>query len=252
MTALARGRALDPNSIVEAFETLGGDPSDAVNAASAFSSPQTWIAWQSSQVAASGAAATAVPGLHLLTMSADVAFVVHKVAYCAWGVGALHRCRVDGEDDLAIILALWAGTVRDEDLAAVVGEAAASRSMVGAIGTAGAGMAGKAIAQFAATNPKLVGKGLGMFGPMVVKKVVGHSVPPGTVTASKFLVKKLAPKLAPKLGTKVGTKGLAGLVPFVGPAVSASVNAYIIGHTGEIAGRYYGYKKQFEEVVAAG
>jgi hypothetical protein len=256
--------AFDSDAIVERFEALGGDPREATEAARQFSSTQSWIAWQSSQVAASGAASTAIPGYHLLTISADIAFVLHKIAYCSWGVGALHGCDVEGKDDLGAILALWAGVVSEEHLAAVVAAAAAGQASAvsGTVATVGAGAAGHAAASIAIANPKLAAKGLGLFGPMVVKKAFGVSVPPGATwggtllakkaaPAGKVMVKKAAPKLSAKLATKAGSKGVAGFVPFLGPAISAGVNAYIVGHSGHVADRYYGHKKQFQEAIAA-
>jgi hypothetical protein len=242
---------MESNVIVEAFDALGGDPSEAIAASREFQSTRSWIAWQSGQVAAAGAAATAIPGIHALAIPADLAFLLHKVAYCSWGIGALHRCDIEGKDDLAVVLALWGGAVSDEDLATVVKAAAAGETgAAGAIGIAAAGVAGTGAATLAVANPKLAAKGLGLFGPMVAKKALGVAVPAGTVPAGQWLVTKVAPKLAPKFAAKVSTKGVAGFVPLLGPLVSASVNAYVVGHTGEVAERYYSHKRQFQEALA--
>jgi hypothetical protein len=68
---------------------------------------EAWVSNQTAQVAASGAAEMAIPGISGVTSVAGMGFLLHKMGYCAWGIGALMGCKVLGKADLINVLRLW-------------------------------------------------------------------------------------------------------------------------------------------------
>jgi hypothetical protein len=95
----------------DAFASMGGDPTNAVAAAKGYSSVNTWIFSQAAQAGAVGAVAMAVPGAHIPAMAVDLAVLLHKMAYCCWGIGEIRNCIVLGKPDFYNILALWSEAV---------------------------------------------------------------------------------------------------------------------------------------------
>lgn len=229
--------AITENVVVKAFDMFGGDPANAVAAARSYSSVGGWVASQAAQAAAVGAGAMAIPGAHVATMAGDLCILLHKMAYCSWGIGAIRGKEVHGLCDLEIILAHWSGAVGDDAIAAgvsvgivggVIYVAGVEKLMTTLVGMAASGVA-------TAGAAKLGIKGAG-------KAAIGNMASYG----AKKLSVKLAPKIAAKLGTKVGAKGLAGFVPFLGPAVGASVNAYFVKRVADSADFYYSNKWRLE------
>jgi hypothetical protein len=43
-------------------------------------------------------------------------FLLHKMAYCAWGIGSILGCKVEGKDDLQYILGLWSHAITESQL----------------------------------------------------------------------------------------------------------------------------------------
>jgi hypothetical protein len=102
--------------ILKAFEILGGDPVSAVQTAKGYTSKTSWMLSQAGQTAGAGAVAMAIPGVHISALVADVSYLLHKMAYCSWGIGELRKCVVLGKPDFANILALWSGAVTVNEL----------------------------------------------------------------------------------------------------------------------------------------
>lgn len=213
---------MESNLVADISTSMGGDPTEAVLAAKGYSL-EGWIAWQTTQTAATGAAALAIPVAHLPAMAADFAILIHKMAYCSWGVGSILNVPVDWNDDFAGILAYWSGAVA---------ELAAAMAMAGVA-------AGGTIAA-AAAAPQLVGKaatkGVGFIaGNVTAEAMAKVGMKAGAKAGAKLagvaaerLVEKSAMKIAAKIGAKFGAKGVAGWIPIVGPAVGAGVNTIIM------------------------
>lgn len=215
--------------IVQAFSLFGGDPQGAISAAASYSSTSMWVFSQASQAGIAGAVAISVPGAHIPALAVDLAFLMHKMAYCSWGLGALYNCEVEGKDDFALILGLWAGYVSEDAL-----EGALTAGIIGVPVTT----AVVAPKTFAKGVGKGVSKGVGLLG----KKA-------GTKAAAKIfgkvggkLSEKLALKLALKFSGKISSKAVAGWVPFVGPAVGLTINSYFVKSIAGSATRYYSMK----------
>ena len=224
------------DAVVWAFDELGGDPSRAAEAAFGHSY-NSWVNQQAAYAAGSGAVAMAVPAYHLLALVADLSILMHKMAYCAWGVGTICGCAPAGKEDLQIILALWSGALSPEELFGVGGGTAIAggtltTTMLGtnhAVGKAVSKGMPKAVAK---GLPKAVGKGAGLATGAAVGAVVKKLPAAAVVTqfssqaASLWAAKlseKLAAKIAAKIGTKVTANGVAGFIPVVGAAAGASV-----------------------------
>ncbi|GGM18419.1 hypothetical protein [Deinococcus aerophilus] len=172
---------------------------------------------QSLSVLASGAASGALPGLHLLGATADLAFLMNRMAVCCYGIGAIkgHQAlKVDvlEREDFALILALWAG---DEDVARIVS------SKIGA---------------------DLLVVGGAKVGLKAVSKGIGHQL---GVISGKKLAGKVGAKVGAKIGAKAGAKFAAGWIPVLGGVVGAGVNAYFLSDVMAAAQRFYDFKVEF-------
>ncbi len=217
-TAAASPQNINSNVIVRAFEAVGADDSEAVKRAKNFSSTRGWTAWQASQAAAAGAAALAVPAAHIPAMVADIAYIMHKMSYCCWGIGSILGAQVDGKDDFGIILGLWSGDLTETELpmAILTGTAAGTLAVAASTGTA-AQIAGK-------VTGKGVGKGVGIaataaahkLGAKAAAKPIGKALGNLAGSASSKFVEKASTKVAAKVGAKLAGKGVAGFIPFVG------------------------------------
>jgi hypothetical protein len=129
----------------------------------------------------------------------------------SYGVGAIlgsrqGRGNVLDQEDLAVVLARWAG---DEDL----GDVAIAKTAASLAGKVG----GKATA---AVLAKTMAEKAGL---LVGKKISG----------------KLGAKLGAKFGAKLGGKMVLGFIPFLGAAVGASVNAYFVDGISTAAEGWY-------------
>jgi len=228
--------------VIDAFEALGGDPTSAVASASTYSSIDSWVNSQSAQVGAAGAAAMAIPGVHLLGMAADLAFLMHKLAYTCWGIGEIKGCVVLGKSDFTNILALWSGAVSIADLDH---RALRKATFEAAVLAGGGTVAGLSVAAIAAT---LTGQQIAMLsgqvaGSLLAKKIATKTAAKAAaVSAGRMGAKlggKLAGKVAAKFTTKLGAKAFAGIIPFIGPAVGAGINVYFIRDIAKSAAAYY-------------
>lgn len=140
-----------------------------------------WQALHTTAVGGSGAVTVALPGIHLVTLVADVGFLVNRMSVCSYGIGAIaakdkgHGFILE-QEDLAAILARWSGDTSVSD-AALSKMAASGAGMFvgGSLGTTFAAMA----VQHAGL---LVGKKLGgKVGAKVASKFVAKYI--GKATA---------------------------------------------------------------------
>lgn len=100
-------------AIVIAFDDLGGDPQQAVTAATKHDTVESWRQQETATIAIVGGAEMAIPGIHALTIPAGIAFLIHKMAYLSWGIGAIKGAYVVETaqySDIRNILTLWANS----------------------------------------------------------------------------------------------------------------------------------------------
>lgn len=97
-------------AILTGFETLGGDPVDAVIAARKHETVEDWINQETTMIAIAGGAGMVIPALGGLTLAAGMAYLLHKLAVICWGIGALKGAYVVENpqfSDLLNILTVW-------------------------------------------------------------------------------------------------------------------------------------------------
>jgi hypothetical protein len=178
-----------------------------------------WQTMQTAAVAGSGAVTVLLPGFHLLTLVADVGFLINRMSVCAYGLGALAAEKkgmgfVLEQEDLAAILARWSGDTSVSD--AALSKMAAS----GAAMCAGTALGVK----FAEMAVKHAG--------LLIGKKLGGKV--GAKVASKFV------------GKYIG-KVTSGFIPFVGPAICAGINTWFITEMCMAASSWYTTKLRWAE-----
>jgi hypothetical protein len=228
-----------------AFDRVSGDPSAAVNAASGYSY-EGWVASQANQAGAAGAVAALVPGAHLPALVADLAFLLHKMAYCSWGVGEICDCVVLGKPDFENILALWSEASTPEELPfRAVSKAALRAAVVAGALTVG----GLSVAAVLSTKMgqkalvKLGAKAGYAAGQHLLVKALGKGATKATLSVSGHMGAKLGAKLGAKVGAKISAKmaakGLLGFMPVVGSLASAGINYYFVTSIAQAAWDYY-------------
>lgn len=185
-------------------------------------SERRWILKQMAIAVGTGGAAMSIPFAHVATLAADVALLLNRMAVVSAGIGAIRArdARLDGfveVEDLALVLAVWAG----DDPFAILSDAGTSVSAKSA----------------AKLGVKLGGK--------KGSKLIAKSIAASTQV---MIGNKLGPKVAAKAGTKLAAKfagkGAAGFVPFIGPAIGASLNAYFVNSFAGAAKTWYSRKAQ--------
>ncbi|MGB8194645.1 MAG: hypothetical protein WCF67_22120, partial [Chitinophagaceae bacterium] len=197
----------------DAFSALTPDIDNIYRDATGYNL-SSWKTNQAALVTASGAAATAIPFLHLVGIPADVAFLMNRMSVCSFGIGAI-ICddnkfgNILEKEDFAIILGRWCN---DESLS----NAAMSKMAAEVSSKTGNKVLAKQLA-------KVASKQLGL---MVGKKLGG----------------KAGVKLGAKFGAKLGTKAAAGFIPFFGAAVGGTINLYFITQIQTEAESYYRFK----------
>lgn len=199
--------------VISGFNELTPDLESIYN--DARSEPlSSWRSTQQALVTGSGAAAAAVPGLHLVGMAADVAFLMNRMAVCSYGIGAIvGNSRGLGsileKEDFAIILARWSGD--DHVCDAAIGKTAAD--LVGKVG-----------------------------GKSLTKLLAKTAAEKAGILAGKKLAGKVGMKVGAKFGAKLGTKAVAGWVPFLGAAVGGGINLWFITEIADAAQSWYELK----------
>lgn len=103
--------------IIEAFTLLSDQSRAAASKAKQnYRSVDEWRTSQGWQVAIAGGGASLIPVAHLIAGSAEMLYLLHKMAWCAWGIGGLRHCEVEGKDDLQYILALWSHAISESQI----------------------------------------------------------------------------------------------------------------------------------------
>lgn len=231
---------------------MGGVPEFAVRDAKNIGNVDDWIAWQKAQATAAGVGLTLIPGAHVATLTADIAFVLHKMAVAAWGVGAIMGCEVDGDADIQAILGIWSGAITEDALRAA-SEAAQVGLVAGGLGLFGYWV----VATHQVT--KFVGMGAGYLAQELSREIGLGAIAPladkvGDATV-QYAVQKISLKLAGKLNAKVATKvaakfaakmagAITGFLPLVGPTIAGVVNWKFVSSISNAAKLYYHYKLQ--------
>ena len=226
------------DAIVNTFKMLGGNADEAVRKAKEFD-VDAWITWQATQAAVVGGAAAAIPGAHLVTVTADIAILMHKMAWCSWGVGGTLGCNVEGDLDLALILGLWSGAITKEDVetmlvsGVVLGGTLATAMLVGN----SPALAAKVAAKTAAFGTTILAQKLGL-------KTFAGSMGQMSGFIAQNLIQHFAGKIAVKIGKVTASRVFLGFVPLIGPIVGGTVNVIFVNAIADSAKTYYELKKR--------
>jgi hypothetical protein len=229
--------------IVNAFTLLSDDSKEAASKAKrGYSSVEDWRNSQAWQAAIAGGGSSLIPVAHLATGVAETLYLLHKMAWCAWGIGGLHNCVVEGKEDLLYILGLWSHAISESQIremfdlchkAAILKEAstndpAIKRALVGgaAIGqvtatvsTAGIPVTLAALSQVAVNSVT--------FGQIVMatSQAVPHAAAMaimGTPHAVSVVASKGVAKVALTITKELGAQGIS---PYIGSLLSKQLVA---------------------------
>lgn len=179
----------------------------------------TWELQQRALATASGAAAVAIPGVHVAGIAADLAFVVNRMGVSSFGVGSI----IGNQRNHGFML-------EKTDFGAVLGYWADDSALKEA-------MRGKGAADLSSkVGFKLATKMYGKAATLVISEAL--------LTSSGYLIgQKLGGKAMAKVGAKVAakftTKAAAGFVPFLGPAVGGGINLWLISGIMSAAQEFY-------------
>lgn len=231
---------ITPEIVKLALNLLLVSPARASRRAESFSI-NGWKLFQAAQAGAVGAVAAApgavVFGSHIPLIAFDVYCLLHKMAYCCWGIGSIRKCDLE-QEDFPIILGIYTGVITEAALAASVGagviyagQTAINIGLPTFIAKAagvGAGEATRALGM--KMGGKVIGKAIAASAPLV--ELVSGKL------AEKFAV-KIGAKLAVKSFFKSVTSSVAGFVPFIGSVVAGGVNIYFVVSIADAADTYY-------------
>jgi hypothetical protein len=252
-------------AIVIAFDELGGDPQNAVNAAVRHDTVESWMQQETAVTAIAGGAEMAIPGLHALTIPAGISFLLHKMARISWGIGALKGAYIvetTNQSDLRNILTLWAnGSYFNAHILEHV--AISMDAFEYALSEDGNPQLQDRLAE--ATKLNVVVKTLQVLDEITTKfpadehaqkmyrTITGVTdLPPMALSLrddvdsiimnqpmNRRISSKLALKLSARISARVPARLLVGFIPFAGAIVNAFFNAQTLGSMADSAKKYY-------------
>lgn len=266
-------------AIILALDELGGNPQNAVDSAMDCDSVGQWITQETTKLAIVGGAEMVIPGLHALTIPTGISYLLHKLGYISWGIGALKGAYIietEAHSDLRNILALWANNTHFnaeiiEHLAISIDALEWTLSAEGqkAMPTLLKSQKDETtlrtyhILQDIAEN-FVAGDERGY---LVVESVAGadkaqkmlaegqqHVVPiDDEVILTRPLGRKvsarLAAKLASRLGGRLPARFLVGFIPVAGAIANAFLNAQTLQSMADAAEKYYDRRLRMAHLI---
>ena len=228
-----------------------------------------WIQQETTKLALAGGAEMVIPGLHALTIPTGLSYLLHKMGFIGWGIGALKGAYVietEAYSDLRNILALWANDAHFD--ASLVEHLALSVESLGWAMTAEGQAAMPKLLQSASDKTML--RTLNILqtlaenyvagderGFLVVEAVAGRETAAAMLAEGRANVKplggeviltrplgrrisrRLAGKLASRLGARIPARFIVGFVPLAGAVANAFFNAQTLQSMAEAAEKYY-------------
>ena len=268
-------------AIVMAMDELAGNPQRAVKSALDCDSPAQWIKQETTKLAVIGGAEMVVPGLHAFTIPTGVSYLLHKMGYISWGIGALKGAYIvetEAYSDLRNILALWAN---ESDFNANIIEhlAISFDALRWALSEAGqAAMPDLLEASVDETTLRtyhilqklaenfVAGdeRGYAIAGAMLGAEEAALLLDAGkahvnhlncevmlTRPLGRKISRRLAYKLASRISARVPAKMIVGFIPVAGAVVNAFLNVQTIQSMAEAAEKYYDRRLQRAHLEAA-
>ena len=265
-------------AIVMAMDELAGNPQRAVSSALDCQSVTQWINQETTKLAISGGAEMVVPGLHAFTIPTGVSYLLHKMGYISWGIGALKGAYVietEAYSDLRNILALWANESHFD--ASVIEHLSISLECLQWAMTADGQAAVPRLLESADDETTLrtyhiLQRLVENFvagderGARIVEAMLGADAANVLLEQGKANVRhlnaevkltrplgrkvswRLASKLASRLGTRIPARFIVGFVPLAGAIANAFLNVRSIRSMTEAAEKYYDRRLQLEHL----
>lgn len=257
-------------AIIIAFDDLGGNPQTAIEAAKEHDSLQSWTNQELMIAGVAGGVEMAIPGLHALTIPAGIAYLIHKMAYISWGIGAIKGAYVIETaqySDLRNILTLWANhiyynahildhmaisldafdyTLTDEGyqrMHTVMEDKDENNIVIKTLGVLdnlvhdfGGDEAAQELVQTLTGREDI--------GEMLVS--AQSKVPERESVFTKEMERRISTKLALKLGSRISARVPArlamGFVPLAGPIINAFFNIQSLNSMANSAIKYYDHQ----------
>lgn len=256
-------------AVIMAMDELAGSPQNAVAAAMDCQSVPQWIHQETTKLALVGGAEMVIPGLHALTIPTGISYLLHKMGYIGWGIGALKGAYVietEAYSDLRNILALWANDTHFN--ASIIEHLAISLEALSWAMTAEGQKLMPSLLESQSDETTLrtfhilqalaenyvAGDERGF---LVVESIAGRAAAQAMLADGKAHVKplggeviltrplgrkisrRLAGRLASRLGARIPARFIVGFVPLAGAIVNAFLNAQTLQSMAEAAEKYY-------------
>ncbi len=268
-------------AIVMGMDELAGNPQRAVAAAVDCQSARQWIKQETTKLALVGGAEMVVPGLHAFTIPSGVSYLLHKMGYISWGIGALKGAYIietEAYSDLRNILALWANE-GDFNASLLEHLAISLDSLEWTLSAAGQA------AIPALLNTPTDTTTLRTFhilqrlaenlvagderGYAVLEAMRGAEAAAAILASAKEQVehhntevmltrplgrkisRRLAYKLASRIGTRIPARMIVGFLPVAGAFANAFLNVQTIRSMAESAEKYYDRRLRLEHLQQA-
>jgi hypothetical protein len=209
-----------------AFRLVGNDSTAAIQRAREYSDVSLWIDALAAQSAIVGATAMAIPGVHLAASVGDLAFLLNRCAYGAWGIGEIRKCVVLGMLDIRNILSVWLGRPVDQ----LPHRAIKIETLRQALAMGQARLGSLSMREILA---HMSDQQLALVGTTALDRAMRQGGP------DVVLDETLSAAIAVKFGSRFAAKGVAGFVPLIGPIISAAVNARLLREIMRAADDYY-------------
>ncbi len=268
-------------AIVMGMDELAGNPQRAVSAAVDCHSATQWIKQETTKLALAGGAEMVVPGLHAFTIPTGVSYLLHKMGYISWGIGALKGAFIietEAYSDLRNILALWANE-GDFDASLLEHLAISLETLEWALTAEGqAAMSSLLNAQADETTLRsyhilqklaenLVAgdeRGYAMLEAMKGRAGAAELLETGSANVAHLnsevmltrplgrkISRRLAYKLASRIGSRVPARMIVGFLPVAGAFANAFLNVQTIRSMAESAEKYYDRRLRLAHLEAA-
>jgi len=268
-------------AVVMAMDELAGNPQRAVVSALECDSAAQWIKQETTKLAVIGGVEMVVPGLHTFTIPTGVSYLLHKMGYISWGIGALKGAYIietEAYSDLRNILALWAN--ESDFNATIIEHLAISLEALRWALTA----EGQAVMPDLLSAPAdettlrtyhILQKLAENFvagderGYAIVEAMLGaeqaaitladgvenvnhlHCEVMLTRPLGRKVSRRLAYKLASRISTRVPAKMIVGFIPVAGAIANAFLNVQTIQSMAAAAEKYYDRRLRREHLEAA-
>ena len=267
-------------AIVMGMDELAGNPQRAVASAMDCQSAAQWTKQETTKLALVGGAEMVVPGLHAFTIPTGISYLLHKMGYISWGIGALKGAYIietEAYSDLRNILALWANE-GDFDASLLEHLAISLEALEWALSADGqedmptllnattdtTTLRSYHILQKLAEN--LVAgdeRGYAVLEAMRGKEAAAQLLASGSehvehhnteVMLTRPLGRKiswrLASKLASRIGARVPARFIVGFLPVAGAVANALLNVQTIRSMADSAEKYYDRRLRLEHLEA--